>query len=237
MRPLTEREEKLRHAGIDVSEIEPGKPYIFDATTAVQGSEKWFSMRLGIPTASEFSAFMDKDFNLRRAKEKDGINAQVWTYICEKCAERFGGPLPAFTSFVTDQGKLNEKLARKWMAMECEAEIQEVAFIQSADGKSGCSPDGLLGDDEGCEIKCPQTPQQVRYLLDGEIPADHLHQVHGSLYVTGRKRWHYLSYHDGFPVLHLTVERDEAVMGRIGESLRVFTLLLEAAYSKLIAMP
>jgi len=217
-------------------------PTIFPASDFTQGSERWFSLRAGIPTASEFSRFLAPDFTLKEprskaAKEAGELNEGIWTYVCEKLAERFSGPLPAFTSFVTEQGKLNESLARKWLAMECETDIQEVAFIKSDDGKCGCSPDGLIGDDEGCEIKCPQTPNQVRYVLEGKLPEEYVHQVYGSLFVSGRKRWHFLSYFDGYPALHLVIERDESIMQRIGEGVRQFNALLDAAFEKLKKIP
>jgi hypothetical protein len=224
-------------------------PEIFPASDFEQGSEKWFALRMGIPTASEFKNFMgaprgsksflDK-FNLKKSSESGELNDAVETYLCRKVSERFEGPQQdpqSFSSFETEQGKLNEKLARKWLAMEFETEITEVAFIKTDDGAAGCSPDGLLGDDCGVEIKCPQGPKQASYLLNGELPDDYLHQVHGSLYVTGRKQWYFVSYRDGWPTLLLTVQRDEAIMSRMAESIAQFNRLLVGAFEKLNKLP
>lgn len=217
-------------------------PLITPASECVQGSERWFSLRAGIPTASEFSRFLTADFTLKEprskaAKEAGELNEAVWTYICEKVAERFSGPIPSFTSFVTDQGKFNESLARKWLAMELDTEIEEVAFIRSDDGKCGASPDGILKGTEGLELKCPQTPNQVRYCLEGKLPEEYVHQVYGSLFVSGFQCWHFASYFDGYPTLHLVIERDESIMQRIGAAVNTVSTLIDACFLKLKSMP
>lgn len=57
--------------------------------------------------------------------------------------------------------------------------------------------------------------------------------MHGSLYVTGRKRWRFLSYRRGFPKLVLTVERDEAIMTKIGTALAGFYAAFDEAFNRL----
>lgn len=218
-------------------------PIIIPTSEAPQGSEKWFELRLGIPTASEFYRFMDSDFNLKKpktkaAQESGELNDSVFTYMCEKIAERFSGsPLPSFDSFVTDQGKFNEKMARKWFCLENNCEIQQVSFVKTDDGKAGCSPDGLIGEKSGLELKCPQMHTQARYCLDDVLPQEYVHQIYGSMWVTGASEWHFLSYRDCWPVLHKVVSRDESIMQRIGESVRQFNSLLDQAYDKIKKLP
>lgn len=214
-----------------------------------QASEEWFNLRLGIPTASEFSRFMDADFNLKQPRSKEAkangeLNESVFTYACEKLAERERGPMldyqseARFSTFAIDQGKHSEKLARKWLAMELEEEIEEVAFVKTDDGRAGCSPDGLLCDDAGLELKCPQAVNHVKYLLEGVLPPEYVAQVHGSLYVTGRKHWHFLSYNETITTeaFHLVIERDEQIMARIGKSLDSFCYILDTLHAKLKAI-
>ncbi len=219
-------------------------PTIYPADTFPQGSEKWMQLRSQIPTASNFHRFIDSNFELKqprskKAQEAGEMSESVWTYVCELVAEKFhGGPLPAtFSSFSTEQGKMNERLARRWFQLEKSCKLQEVAFIKSADGLCGCSPDALWGDDFGWEAKCPQMPAHVKYCLEGKLPDEYAIQVYASLYVSQRKGWYFQSYFDGFPTLLLLIERDEQIMSKIGESVRQFNLLLDAAFQRLKKMP
>lgn len=213
-------------------------PKIFSAKDYAQGSERWLELRLGIPTASEFGRFMDKDFNLKLGKAKGSISQDLMTYVYEKLAERYtGAPLPAFNSWATDQGHLRESHARKWYELTYDCDIEPVAFIKTDDGKAGCSPDGLIRLEEGIEIKCPEAVNQIRYALAGKLPGDYLHQVHGSIFVAGAKRWHFLSYRQDFPHLVLTVERDEEIMSRIAATIDAFSKILDAEFAILKDLP
>jgi len=182
-----------------------------------QGTEEWLRARAGIPTASEFDALITPEFVARKGQ-------MPHTYLCKKLAEHWqGGPLPSFAPFgAMEQGQILEQEAVPWYELEFGTTINRVGFITTDDGRVGCSPDGLLGDDGGIEIKCPFADTHVRYLLAGEVPKDYTAQVHGSLYVTGRKWWKFVSYRRHFPALIVTVERDEEIMGKIGEALDEF---------------
>lgn len=58
----------------------------------------------------------------------------------------------------------------------------------------GCSPDGLINDDGGTESKCPFNEAiHVRTWLEG-MPEEHMAQVQGCMFVTGRKWWDFLSF-------------------------------------------
>jgi YqaJ-like recombinase protein len=224
------------------------QPTVYRGIT--QASEEWWELRRGIPTASEFHRFLTSDFELKhpqtkKAQESGELNASLFTYCCEKIAERERGPMldaqseANFSSFATEQGKMFEKLARSWFELEFGVEIEEVAFVKSADDLCGCSPDGLIGDTAGIEIKAPQGVNHVRYLLEGILPPDYMHQVHGSLYVTGRERWHFVSYNETISTaaFHIVVERDEAIMRRIGNSIEQFCCILDQLEKKLKGTP
>ena len=78
----------------------------------------------------------------------------------------------------------------------------------------GCSPDGLVGEDGGIEGKCPNPATHPSYLeLVDTPPSEYRWQVQGSMLVTGRPWWDFVSYHPDFPdelQLHVVrVKRDE----------------------------
>lgn len=193
-----------------------------------QGSLEWHKAKLGRPTASQFGDFMDSSFGYRAGKMPE-------TYLFERLAERMTKRvLPnSFSSFSVEQGQLLEEEAIPFFEMETNLTTQRVGFVIGDDKRCGCSPDALISDDAGLEIKCPFPQTHLRYLDHGKLPSDYAWQVHGSLFVTGRKRWHFMSYHRGLPPLHVIVERDESIMAKIGECLAKFYATFDAALQRL----
>lgn len=193
-----------------------------------QGSLRWFEVRLGKVTASEFDEFMTTDFELRKSQT-------ATSYRYKKLAELLtGSPLPGFGgSWDMEQGQIRQDEAVPWFELEYDLEVNQVAFIETDDGRAGCSPDGLIGEDAGLEVKCPRADTHLRYVDEGGIPSQYLAQVYGSLWVTGRARWHFLSYHRGLPPLHVVIERDEAIMEKIGNALGGFYKAFDAALGRL----
>lgn len=187
------------------------------AHDCVQGEAEWLKLRVGKVTASELDNLITPEFKPR-------TGAMVQTYLYRKVAEAYRGePLPGFTSHATEQGQLLEDEARRWYAFQDDRErMHNVGFIEHDDGLCGCSPDALLGEDGGLEIKCPEPTNHVRYLLEGTLPKDYAAQVHMCLYVTGRKWWNFVSYRRRFPAFVLRVERDEEICAKIEATLAAF---------------
>lgn len=170
-----------------------------------QYSEDWWRVRKGVPTASNFG----KVFTAKTMKP----SASQDDYIAELIADRVDPTPPEFVVQYTNpemmHGLETEGEARAFYAMDRDVEVEEVGFCLTDDGRFGCSPDGLVGEDGGLELKCPQLKTQVKYLLAGTLPDEYRGQVHGSLIVTGRAWWDFLSYAPGLPPLLLRVTRDE----------------------------
>lgn len=184
-------------------------------------------LRAGIPTASELNALVTPKFAIKKG---EGTK----TYLAEKVAEAWqGGPLPTFQGYDMETGALQESEARTWFEFAHDAEIKRVGFITTDDGRAGCSPDGLLSDDCGLEIKCPKAETQTRYLLAGVLPEEYEHQVHGCMFVTGFNQWKFISYRRNFPALVLTIERDEAKIAIIREALEMFAAEFDKAMKRM----
>lgn len=195
-----------------------------------QGSEAWLRARAEIPTASEFS-------NLVTPKGKLREGEMLKSYLAEKLAQKWlGGPLPGFGSWATEQGTLREDKAIPSYCFEYGVEIDRVAFCTSDDGRVGCSPDGLIGEDSGIEVKCPQPQNHVKYLLAGVVPDDYVIQVQGALFVTGRPNWVFLSYCPKFPALVLTVEPDPEMQEALAGALALFLTKFDSGWQRLIEL-
>jgi hypothetical protein len=194
-----------------------------------QGTEEWIDARLGIVTASELDALISPTWKIRTGEGPR-------TYLFRKLAEAWlCKPVVSFGSYVTEQGNILEPEARPWFELANSCDVSTKAgFILADDNRCGCSPDGIIeAKGEGLEIKCPQETNAVRYAIDGVLPTDYELQVHGSLYVTGFARWHFLSYHRRLPKLHIVVERDEAKCAIIAEALAGFYAKFDAEWDKL----
>jgi len=179
-----------------------------------QGSPEWFAARLGLPTSSEFATVM--------AKGRDGGASVTRKAYLNKLAGEIltGEPAESYTNVHMERGKLQEEEAREAYSFMKDAEPQLVGFI--VNGPKGCSPDSLIGDDGGLEIKTALPHIQVERLLRGELPAEHRSQVQGNLWVTERKWWDFVSYCPRLPLLVVRVERDEEYIAKISKAVDAF---------------
>ena len=168
----------------------------------VQGEPEWFAARLGIPTASEFNKVITPA-KMEASKSAD-------TYINKLVAEWLRGM--ADESFQSDwmkRGHEVEEEARDYYAFRFDVEVKQVGFCLEDAKRFGCSPDGLIGEDGGVEIKCCSAGVHVGYLLANKVPTEYRLQVLGSLLVTGREWWDFLSFHpDMEPLIVRTHYKD-----------------------------
>lgn len=194
---------------------------------AQQNSLAWLQARAGVPTASEWDQLVTPEFKIRTGEMPK-------TYLARKVAEAWqGGPLPGWNTIDMDLGKILEEEAIPWFEMETGLSVQRVGLCLTDDERLGCSPDGLIGDDSGIEIKCPEAHTHTRYVLGGVLPKDYSIQVHGAMLVTGRRSWTFLSYRRHFPPLMLTIERDEEIQETLRTALDEFLARYENAMKRM----
>lgn len=195
-----------------------------------QGSTEWLAKRAGIVTASEFDALVTPTFKARTGK---GPETYLYLKLAEKCMgipQQFGGSAPM------EQGNILENEAIPFYSFHHNVEIKRVGFVTTDDGRYGCSPDGLIGDDGGIEIKCPLPGLHLKYLVKGEVPEDYIAQVHFSMFVTGRPWWIFNSYNRQFPPLVLRVDRDEKIQTAIREAADAFMELFDSKLIEVLEM-
>jgi hypothetical protein len=192
-----------------------------------QGSAEWHALRLKRFTGSEYSRLMGE---VKRAMTEDELKAWklanptskalqcvdphllsdgAMTYVQEVASERETG-LPACQEFENDAmrwGKEHEPHAKALYAAAYDIVIDDIDFVPYLD-YAGASPDGLIGETIGCEIKCPinrAKHMQYRTLENAddlkENHKDHYWQCLGGMLATGRKLWKFMSYHPDYPAL------------------------------------
>lgn len=195
---------------------------IFDCE---QGTPEWFAARMGIPTASEFATLI--------GVKKDAKDKKTRTTYMRKLAGEIitGQPMDSYTNAYMERGKELEDEARNAYAFMFDAEPQRVGFIRGAD--VGCSPDSLIGEDGGLEIKVALPHIQIERLEAGVLPSEHRAQVQGSLWVTGRAHWDFVSYCPGLPLLALRVPRDDGFIATIAGAVTEFNQELAALVERI----
>lgn len=193
---------------------------IFDCE---QGSAEWFECRRGIPTASEFATIL--------ARGRDGGASKTRrTYLMKLLGERVTGePMYNYQNDHMDRGKEMEDEARDMYAFMTDAEPRKVGFIRN--DEVGCSPDSLIGEDGLLEIKTKLAHLQMEVLLAGEVPSDHMAQLQGQLWVTGRQWVDFVSYWPKAPPFIQRVQRDEAYIANLAEAVQTFLKELKTVES------
>ena len=166
-----------------------------------QGTPEWLQARLGIPSASSYSKLVTTTGK---------SSAQAEAYINQLVAERITGEPTIF--HVTEpmtRGIELEPEARFRYEMETGNLVIQVGFLMHDTLQAGASPDGLVGENGGLEIKCPSAHTHVEYLRDGGLPIKYFQQVQGCLWISGRDWWDFMSYHPKMEPLIVRVFRDE----------------------------
>lgn len=186
------------------------------AEFAPQGSPEWHAERLGCITASEFVKIVTP------AKAEVSKSKTATQYIYEVAAEILTGQaIDRPVTHAMQWGHDHEAQAREVYEARRKCEVQQVGFVPYApEPFVGGSPDGLVGDDGGIEIKCPENPAiHIAYKLDG-MPAEKKPQVQGHLWLSGRQWWDFVSFHPWYTDVNeaLSVQRfdrDEPYIARL----------------------
>lgn len=184
-----------------------------------QGTPEWLAARAGIPTASEFHTVM--------AVGKQGGKSLTRVAYLNKLAGEIltGEPMESYVSAAMERGTLMEDEARDLYAFQNAVEPQRVGFVRN--GEKGASPDSLIGDNGGLEIKSAAAHIQVARLLDGGLPSEHKAQVQGNLWVCEREWWDFCSYCPKLPLLQVRVYRDDEYIKKIAREVDLFNIELQ----------
>lgn len=169
-----------------------------------QRSLAWYQARSGKFTGSDFYVVMGKK----------GITRN--NLILKKACGRLNGYIEeeTYTNKDMQRGVELEPKARFLYEIKTNNKVKEIAFCE-LDDFTGCSPDGLVGDDGIIEVKCPKDTIYLDRCITGEIPTEYMVQIQFNLYVLNRKWCDFINYNENFkdkPILIQRVERDEEMI-------------------------
>lgn len=180
-----------------------------------QGTDEWHETRRGVITGSRFKDIV--------TPAKGELSKSSKKYMHELVAERMGATVEFFTNEYMQRGNELEDSARTAYEFVMDCEVNEVGFCLDDSKVIGVSPDGLIGEDGGLEIKCPKETTHISYLEDGGLPLIYKPQVQGSMWITGRKWWDFMSYHPDLPPLIIRVHRDEDYIEKMNKGIVEFS--------------
>lgn len=191
-----------------------------DTEIIEQGTDAWYEARLGKATASRFKDVLAKLGTGKESAHRKNYRAQlVVERLTGRRAERF-------TSAAMAWGTETEDLARLSYTLATTNLVEEVGFIQHATLAAGASPDGLIGLDGCIEIKCRLTANHIDTLKAGHMPPEHMAQVQGQLWLTGRKWCDFVSFDPTLPenaqLFIERIERDEEYIANLEAEVTAF---------------
>jgi hypothetical protein len=193
-----------------------------------QSSPEWLQARTGRITASEVGDATS--FLVRAGKEGRKAGDSSGTRDTFKLALAgeilTGKAAETFVSKWMERGTALEGDARIAYELQFDCFVEQVGFvIHPTIDRSGASPDGLVGDDGGLEIKCPKIETHIKYIIAGGLPKEYEPQVMWNLACTERKWWDFISFcpdmkDPGLRIFKHRVHRNEARIAELAEGVQ-----------------
>lgn len=169
-----------------------------------QRTPEWYAARCGKVGASQVAAAL--------SKTKSGWGASRANLMAEKVVERMTGIMTeSYVSQAMQHGIDTEADARAAYSFYASCDVVEAGWLDHPGvAMSGCSPDGLIGDNGLVEIKCPNSATHIETLLSGKIPSNYITQMQWQMATTNRGWCDFVSFDPRMPEeLRLFVSRVE----------------------------
>ena len=168
-----------------------------------QRSEKWHQARRCKATGSNFNILM----------AKRGLGKTAETYAQSLIADEIQDTFEEqFTSKAMQNGIDLEPTAIQRYELETLNTITGVGFLTKGDF-IGCSPDGLVANIGGIEVKCPSRDKHISNLLSENCPAEYYDQIQGLIYIANLEWVDFVSYNphfkEQFQIKIIRVEPDQ----------------------------
>jgi exodeoxyribonuclease (lambda-induced) len=191
-----------------------------------QRSPEWFKLRLGRFTASQVYKLI--------GKSSTTLTKGAKTYIMDKVKEiAYNKVKETITTEAMQHGIDNEIKAAKAYQIKFDVFAHSVGFVYGDD--YGASPDKLIGEDGGIEIKCPfskhldycllKTPKDLERVEKG-----YFWQCYMNMLCTNRFWWDFVSFDpdESLPKhlrLHtIRIKREDYKMKRLVDALKLATI-------------
>ncbi len=193
-----------------------------------QGSDEWLAIRRGRITASRFKDARDR-------LKSGGWSQKAIGYAYDVARQRLGGKIPeTFSNQYMRAGVEAEPVARiKYEGLRS-VMVEESGFVYTADGKFGCSPDGIIRPKGVWECKTMVSSATLFEALVNGIDDEYRDQCLGEMWLL-RADWCDLTLY--CPDLELMrvirIERNEEEINELVADLMKFDALVETCVGRL----
>lgn len=179
------------------------KTFGIKAGLAPQGSAEWLRVKLGVISASNASKAVAKRDSETRA-----------TYMAELVGQVCTGVVEELNAKALDWGNQHEDAARSSYEFGSGTLITQLPFVfKDTRFREGCSPDGIVNEKKGVEIKCPfNSTNYIKFLTEDKIKPEYVWQYQYTLRVMDADEWDFCQYDPRMrrnPLHVVTVRRDE----------------------------
>lgn len=184
-----------------------------------QHSDEWIEARIGMMSASRIGGILPG--------ARGNYLASRETYMTELEAEILTGQQgDFFENAAMRWGTETEPMARAYYEMEYDCIVKEVGFIKHPTiPYLGASPDGLIDEDGGLEIKCPNTSTLLTLRHNGKINPNHVVQCMINMMCTERTWWDYFMFDprlENNPSYYRRIARDEVMINGLTKEIEKF---------------
>jgi predicted phage-related endonuclease len=212
--------------------------------SAKQRSNEWFELRRGRFTASRASEMLtngsrqmtDEEMIAYKEAEPKGrkktiaiVGESLETYAFEKAIEDLFGLQDHSDDYISkdmqrgiDEEPLAFAMFSRKKALDF-IDVEESEFCCYGD-HAGASPDGVVSNNSGLEIKCPKRLKFFKIVANGvdDIDKSYIDQMQFQMMCTGAKQTYFVVYFRGLETEHMheiIVPRDEERIAFIKERL------------------
>jgi len=194
----------------------------------VQGSQDWFDLKCGVPSASNFDKIVTSTGEVSKQR-KAYMYRLVGERITKSCEETYQSDAMA-------RGVELEEEAVKLYELITDTKCEKVGVTYYDEKKSFlASPDRLItGNNKGIiEIKCPNMANHIEYLVNKKLPTKYFQQIQGQLLCTDAEWCDFISYYPAIRPLIIRVKRDNAFIETLKTELVRFSVELGELENKL----
>lgn len=179
-----------------------------------QGSDQWFAEKLGKPSASNASKIITNE-----GKPSKQRTDYIYTLASEAIT---GKAEEGYKNKNMEMGNEREEESRSFYELTHGVTVDQVGVVYQDENKLYlCSPDGIINNEEGLELKNVLPKTQVKYLLKNKLPSEYFSQIQFSLLVTGFNVWNFMSYCPLMRPLIIRVERNEEFISKLRVELKM----------------
>ena len=193
-----------------------------------QGTDEWHELRLGSVGGTAINSVLSKGQGKMRQSLLYHLAAEILS----------GKKTNSFQSAAMLRGKELEGEARQAYCFITGNDVEQVALVKGDMPRVHVSPDGLVGDDGGIEIKVLEPHVYVELVDTGKIDIKYIRQCQYFLWLTGRQWIDFAAYCPEIEKRPLWINRlapDAKVFGEIDSALPPFMAELDGLVQRLLA--